>query len=59
VLLTCIAVPDPIGVAQIALPIPLDPMFRGVPLTNQWLLLDPLGNAAGIAVSNGLAFTLH
>ena len=59
VLLTYVAVPDPIGLAQVALPIPLDPMFRGVPLTNQWLLLDPLGNAAGIAVSNGLAFTLH
>jgi hypothetical protein len=59
VLLTQISVPDPNGLAQVALPIPLDPTFRGVPLTNQWLLLDPLGNAAGIAVSNGLAFTLH
>jgi hypothetical protein len=58
-LLTQISIPDPIGLAQVSLPIPLDPMFRGVPLTNQWLLFDPLGNAAGIAVSNGLAFTLH
>jgi CHRD domain len=59
VLLSVFSMPDPSGLAKVSMFVPLDPGFRGVPLTNQWLLLDPLANAAGIAVSNGLAFELH
>ncbi len=59
VLLTTFVIPSPGGLAKAALFVPLDPTFRGVPLTTQWLLFDALANPAGIAVSNGLAFELH
>lgn len=59
VLLSTLSFPNPNGLAKVSLFVPLDPGFRGVELTGQWLLLDPLANAAGIAVSNGLAFELH
>ena len=58
ILLSQFVLPDPKGLAESSLPIPLDPTFRGVSLTNQWLVFDAFANAGGIAVSNGLAFTL-
>lgn len=59
VLLSTFVIPSPGGIAKTSLFVPLDPTFRGVQLTNQWLLFDAFANPAGIAVSNGLAFELH
>lgn len=59
VLLSTFVIPSLGGIAKTSLFVPLDPSFRGVALTNQWLLFDALANPAGIAVSNGLAFELH
>lgn len=59
ILLTQFVLPDSKGLAVAPLSIPLDPAFRGVQLNNQWLLFDAFANAAGIAVSNGLAFSLN